>query len=82
MALVTSAAGDFLVARADQNTFVAVTAACTHAACTVSSSTGQNYVCPCHGSEFDTSGRVIVGPASIPLTLHSTHFAGNVLTIA
>jgi cytochrome b6-f complex iron-sulfur subunit len=81
MALITSTAGSFLVTRTAQDTFVAVTAACTHEACTVSSSTGQNYVCPCHGSEFDTSGRVIVGPAVLPLAQHPALFAGNVLTI-
>jgi cytochrome b6-f complex iron-sulfur subunit len=81
MALITSTAGSFLVTRTAQDTFVAVTAACTHEACTVSSSTGQHYVCPCHGSEFDTSGRVIIGPASIALAQHPTQFAGNVLTI-
>jgi cytochrome b6-f complex iron-sulfur subunit len=81
MALVTSVAGDFLVARTGQNTFVAVTAACTHQSCVVSSFTGQTYVCPCHGSEFDTSGRVIVGPAAAPLAQFPTQFANNVLTI-
>ena len=67
--------------RARRRTFVAVTAGCTHQACTVSNSTGQNYVCPCHGSEFDTSGRVIVGPAVQPLAQHPALFTGNVLTI-
>ena len=82
MALVTSGAGNFLVARTSTTTFLAVTAQCTHEACVVSSSTGQSYVCPCHGSEFDTSGRVIVGPASVPLRQFSAQFSGNVLTIA
>ena len=82
MALVTSSAGNFLVTRTGQDAFAAVTAACTHQACVVSSSTGQNYVCPCHGSEFDTSGRVIVGPAVAPLRQFTTQFANNILTIA
>jgi cytochrome b6-f complex iron-sulfur subunit len=81
MALVTSAAGNFLVTRSAQDTFVCVTADCTHQACTVSNASGQNYVCPCHGSEFDTSGRVIVGPAVAPLRQYATQFAGGVLTI-
>jgi Rieske Fe-S protein len=81
MALITPTAGNFLVTRTTQSTFVAVTAACTHQACVVSGSTGQNYVCPCHGSEFDTAGHVVVGPAVAPLAQHATQFDGNVLTI-
>jgi cytochrome b6-f complex iron-sulfur subunit len=82
MALVTSNAGSFLVTRTGANTFVALTAQCTHEACVVSSSTGQTFVCPCHGSEFDTTGRVVVGPASVPLRQFQTQFANNVLTIS
>jgi Rieske Fe-S protein len=82
MALVTSSAGNFLVTRTAQDTFVCVTANCTHQACTVSNVSGQSYVCPCHGSEFDASGRVIIGPAVAPLAQHATQFAAGVLTIA
>jgi Rieske Fe-S protein len=82
MALVTSTAGDFLVTRTAQDTFVALTAGCTHQSCIVSGFSGQSYVCPCHGSEFDTLGRVIVGPAVAPLRQFATQFANNVLTIA
>lgn len=82
MVLVTSSAGNFLVTRTAQDTFVCVTANCTHQACTVSNASGQSYVCPCHGSEFDTLGRVIVGPAVAPLRQYATQFAGGVLTIS
>jgi len=81
MALVTSTAGDFLVTRTGPTTFIALTANCTHQACVVSASTGSSFVCPCHGSEFDTSGRVIVGPAAAPLSQFPTQFANNILTI-
>jgi cytochrome b6-f complex iron-sulfur subunit len=82
MALVTSNAGSFLVTRTSATAFAAVTAQCTHEACVVSNGTGTSYVCPCHGSEFDTSGRVIVGPASVPLRQFQTQFANDVLTIS
>jgi cytochrome b6-f complex iron-sulfur subunit len=82
MALVSSTAGTFLVTRTGATSFVAVTAQCTHEACVVSNATPSSYVCPCHGSEFDTSGRVLVGPATAPLRQFQTEFSNNVLMIS
>jgi Rieske Fe-S protein len=82
LALVTSAAGNVLVARTAADTFVALTATCTHQACQITGYSGQTYVCPCHGSQFDASGRVLSGPAPRSLTQYRTQFAGGVLTIS
>jgi Rieske Fe-S protein len=81
-ALVQSSRGSFLVSRTGPDTFSAVTAVCTHQACTVTSFADRNYVCPCHGSRYDTAGRVVNGPAARPLQSFSTQFAGGTLTIA
>lgn len=80
-ALVQTASGNFLVSRTAQDTFVALTALCTHEACTITGFQSSTYVCPCHGSEFTTSGSVARGPASAPLRQFPTRFAGNVLTV-
>jgi Rieske Fe-S protein len=80
-ALVRSGSGMFLVARTAQDTFTAVTSTCTHEVCTITGFEGQNYVCPCHGSRFDTSGGVVAGPATRPLRSFATRFSGGVLTI-
>src|SRR4029077_14935375 len=41
---------------------------CTHVCCECSFISSSNiYYCPCHGSEFDSKGRVVVGPANSPL---------------
>ena len=55
-ALVRSAAGDFLVAHTAQVTFTALTAICTHEACTITGFRSPTYVCPCHGSQYNTAG--------------------------
>jgi Rieske Fe-S protein len=81
LALVTTSAGDVLVARTGADTFVALSAGCTHQACEITAFSGQTFICPCHGSEFDTNGRVVRGPASSPLRQLATQFAGDVLTI-
>jgi cytochrome b6-f complex iron-sulfur subunit len=80
-ALVQTGSGNFLVSRTAQETFTALTAVCTHEACTITGFQSPTFVCPCHGSEFTTSGSVARGPASAPLRQFSTRFAGNTLTI-
>ena len=80
--LAQSAAGDFLVARTGQNTFVALTATCTHQLCTITGYANGTYLCPCHGSEFTTNGAVVSGPAFSPLRQFATQFAGDLLTIS
>jgi cytochrome b6-f complex iron-sulfur subunit len=81
LALVKTSGGDVLVAHTGADTFVALSAGCTHAACEITGFTGQTYVCPCHGSQFDTSGRVVQGPAPTALRQFPTQFASDVLTI-
>lgn len=81
-ATVTAATGSYLVARTAQSAFTAVTAVCTHEGCAVTGFANARYVCPCHGSEFSTSGAVVTGPASSPLRQFPTAFAGSVVTIS
>ncbi len=81
LALVRTGGGDLLVARTADTTFVALSAGCTHQACEITGFSGQIYVCPCHGSRFDTSGRVVNGPAVTPLPQFQTQFSNDVLTI-
>jgi cytochrome b6-f complex iron-sulfur subunit len=81
-ALVNASGRPFLVARTGQNTFTAMTAICTHEGCTVSTFQSQTFECPCHGSQYNTSGSVLKGPATRALAQFATSFANNVLTIA
>jgi cytochrome b6-f complex iron-sulfur subunit len=80
-ALVNTSRGALLVARTAQNTFTALNATCTHDACTVSGYQNSTYVCPCHLSEFSTSGAVVQGPATRALTSYATNFVSPTLTI-
>jgi cytochrome b6-f complex iron-sulfur subunit len=81
-AMVRSSGGAFLVARTAQESFSALTTICTHATCTITGFDSTNYVCPCHGSRFSTTGRVVNGPANAPLRSFATSFSNNVLTIS
>lgn len=80
-ALLQTSAGQFLVARTGQEAFSALTATCTHEQCGITGFENARYVCPCHGSTYDTSGRVVVGPAVTALRSFATRFADPVLTI-
>jgi cytochrome b6-f complex iron-sulfur subunit len=51
----------FVVFRDAQGLY-AISTICTHLGCTVAA-TAQGFACPCHGSRFDATGRVIGGPA-------------------
>jgi cytochrome b6-f complex iron-sulfur subunit len=81
VALVRSSAGSYLVARTGPDTFSALSSACTHQGCAITGHSGQTFVCPCHGAQFDSSGRVVAGPAPTALRQYATRFAANVLTI-
>lgn len=49
-------------------TIRAISAVCTHLGCTVNwSQAAGKFLCPCHGSRFDPSGKNVAGPAPSPL---------------
>ena len=50
----------------DENGFYAISAVCTHLGCIVKP-TPDGFACPCHGSQFDPNGGIILGPAPRPL---------------
>lgn len=80
-ALVQSPSALVLVAHTAQDSFTALSARCTHAACTIQGYANQTFVCTCHGSQFSTAGQVLSGPAFSPLAQYHTQFAAGVLTI-
>ena len=49
--------------------WVIVASNCTHLGCVpnVVDGTTEGWFCPCHGSSFDTTGRILSGPAPINL---------------
>jgi cytochrome b6-f complex iron-sulfur subunit len=59
----------------------AINAVCTHLGCVVPWNRAANkYMCPCHGSQYDATGKVIRGPAPLSLALaHVTDGDGKVV---
>ena len=82
--IITLGTKRYLVIRTAAETFVALSAICTHAGCTVSYAKSRNdVVCPCHGSTFALSGSVTNGPATLPLLSYEADFdaTSEILTV-
>ncbi|HET7800923.1 MAG TPA: Rieske (2Fe-2S) protein [Humibacillus xanthopallidus] len=64
-------------------TFKAFDAICPHQGCTVASFEGNQIVCPCHQSHFDsTTGDPVSGPAATGLTPKTVTVSGSTLTVS
>jgi cytochrome b6-f complex iron-sulfur subunit len=67
------------VIRTNEDNYTALYMQCTHKGCELNA-TSKRLSCPCHGSEFDTSGKVLRGPAEKPLlSLPVTSESENIL---
>lgn len=56
-------------------------AVCTHLGCVVPWNGNENkFVCPCHGSQYNSEGKVVRGPAPLSLALvHANEVEGKVV---
>lgn len=72
--------GILLYRQSDTNV-LAFSRNCTHNGCTIGSFQNGTSACPCHGSQFNTSGSVVNGPAVNPLSQYSATITGNIVTI-
>lgn len=62
------------------NRYHALSLVCTHLGCTVEV-TPKTVACPCHGSVFDRSGKVVRGPADRPLERYEIEDRGEFLAV-
>jgi Rieske Fe-S protein len=80
LAITQTSIGGFLLARIDAGTLMVLTATCTHESCTVTRTDGSQFVCPCHGSTYTTSGTVVQGPAPRALQQFPATISGDSAT--
>lgn len=80
--------GPMLLIHLESGQFVAYSAICTHAGCTVQfNPSAQEIACPCHGAVFDpnNNAQVLAGPAPYPLQKIPTRYdqaSGNIYLLS
>jgi Rieske Fe-S protein len=70
-----------IVLRIGAQDYRAFTNICTHSGCGISVFDSGRMRCQCHGSEFDTTGRNVAGPAPSPLTQYASSFDPATMTL-
>jgi cytochrome b6-f complex iron-sulfur subunit len=72
-----------LAAETIASSFAAVQVACTHQGTSINYNTNQGiFICPNHGSEFSTSGAVLLGPAATSLKKYNVAVEGTNLIVS
>jgi len=62
--------------------FTAVQVACTHQGTNINYNTAQGkFICPNHGSQFSTTGAVLLGPAETALKHYTVAVDGSTLNV-
>jgi ubiquinol-cytochrome c reductase iron-sulfur subunit len=66
-------------ARVQKPEWLVVSGTCTHLGCIPLAHEGNygGFFCPCHGSQYDTSGRIRQGPAPANLPVPPYHFLSD-----
>jgi cytochrome b6-f complex iron-sulfur subunit len=73
---------NIIVARVSNIEFTALSRVCTHEGGLVNYRSAQeDFQCPNHGARFSTSGAVLAGPATKPLTKFNTELNGTLLRV-
>ncbi len=80
--LVKPETSDFPICinKIDNETYVASLMKCTHRSCELNVG-GGIYSCPCHGSEFSITGKVLEGPAETDLKTYPIKLDANNLYV-
>lgn len=65
--------------KAGKEAYLVVIASCTHLGCIPTFNAGDygGWFCPCHGSHYDTSGRIRKGPAPTNLVVPTYEYVGD-----
>ncbi|PIY74739.1 MAG: ubiquinol-cytochrome c reductase iron-sulfur subunit [Rhodobacterales bacterium CG_4_10_14_0_8_um_filter_70_9] len=79
----TASADDANRALGENGEYLVMVGVCTHLGCVPLGQQGEfnGWFCPCHGSHYDTSGRIRKGPAPRNLHIPELAFDGTTVTL-
>ncbi|MCB0727922.1 MAG: Rieske 2Fe-2S domain-containing protein [Ignavibacteria bacterium] len=74
--------GNYFIKRTGDSKFLVLSIICSHKKCDVDY-TGEGFECPCHGSTYSSTGKVLQGPAKKNLKSYKATYDAekNTLTI-
>ncbi|XZF16566.1 ubiquinol-cytochrome c reductase iron-sulfur subunit [Chitinophagaceae bacterium MMS25-I14] len=72
---------DVALHKREDGTFAAILMKCTHMDNQITL-TGEGFQCSMHGSRFDTEGKVLNGPAEVPLIQYKAILNQEIITIS
>jgi cytochrome b6-f complex iron-sulfur subunit len=70
-----------LLYRSSESAILALSRKCTHLGCAIGGFQNGVSTCPCHGSQYDSGGKVIKGPARDPLKTYTATLSGSTVTV-
>ncbi len=74
--------GKFYLARLEDGGFLALSRTCTHLGCSVPwVEKEMKFACPCHGSAFDITGKVIEAPAPRALDIYPITIENKIIKV-
>lgn len=74
----------YLIVKEDKTlTNYGLNAVCTHLGCVVPWNAGKNrFICPCHGSQYNSEGKVVRGPAPLSLALAHLNVTDDIVVLS
>ncbi len=74
--------GQFYLSRLEDGSFCALSKTCTHLGCSLTwDENEKKFICPCHGSSFDRTGKVLVPPATRGLDSYPLRLEDGLLLV-
>lgn len=76
--VTTFVRGRFYLVRVAKGGFLAISSKCPHLGCTVPwDKPHHRFICPCHSSQFDITGRVVSSPAPRAMDIFKIEITNN-----
>jgi cytochrome b6-f complex iron-sulfur subunit len=81
--LIGDTTDNLIIVRRSETEYLVLSSVCRHKKCNVKyKSERQLFVCPCHGSTYNLTGKVIKGPSTGDIPLYDAALSGTQLIVS